>query len=125
MVHNGRVLCADVYVKFSFHSTKDQLIELELTSVGYQPEHYVYPFTLQYSSIVDITVQMKTAPKEIEGVVVSTQGSFTMGLLISRVRIKKESLLIPVEPSKPNELLVFPNPVESGNTINISFKQMD
>src|SRR5688572_26020087 len=41
IINSGKIIMADENGKFSFHTTKDQLIELELTSVGYKDEHYI------------------------------------------------------------------------------------
>ncbi len=132
IINNGKIIMADEKGKFSFHTTKDQLIELELTSVGYKDEQYIYPFTLNYSGVVDVNIQMKAGVKEMDEVVchayvlggvrrVVTSDSAT-------VTIKKDTVVVDpikgplkIEPT----FLVYPNPVEQGASINISFKNLE
>jgi hypothetical protein len=137
IVNSEKMIVADGSGKFSFQNAKEQLIELELTSVGYQTEHYIYPFTLDYSAVVDISIQMKTKSLELKEIVITyitcgQKKDMLMGAIAyvkgdTIAAMKPDSVKISKQPDpfETNKILVYPNPVSAGSTINIGFDKME
>lgn len=126
LVESGKTRKADAEGRFGFIAGSDNLIELVCTSVGYQATSYIYPFTLQYSSVVDVTVQMKKEVVGMPEVVLATicdfRNQYTVGgVTVTRViadTIKKD----PFDPPKEYEVRFYPNPVKSGQTLYIELQ---
>lgn len=132
ITETGKIIEANNEGRFSFISNKENLVEFLVTSTGFQPQPYIYPFTLQYSSEVDITVQMKKQVLELQDVVISqiicsVPRSYVMGG--ATVRVEKveavDSTKSKIDTPKEGRVKFYPNPVNSGQTVHISLTGLE
>jgi hypothetical protein len=128
---SGKLLHADVEGRFMFISASDNLLEFVCSSAGYQSQPYIYPFTLQYSSEVDVTVQMKKAVVEmedvlLEGIICRINKSYTMGgVTVSGVQVTGKDTTTKLIPPESSSVKFFPNPIRPGQTLHIALTSME
>lgn len=132
VMQSGKMLHADQEGRFRLIAAKDQLVELVCTAVGFEKTLYAYPFTLQYSSEVDITIRME---KRIVGLDEVLLSSIVCGRELSGVvglvsEIEVDTLALPTvsPPPKPEDPLIpgarfFPNPALKGQSFYISLEK--
>jgi hypothetical protein len=135
LVNNKATMTTDEEGNFSFRTTvPPDLIQLEVSSVGYKTGIYKYPFTFGYTSLVDITIQLTAESQYLPEVVVTSTNCIRMGGVrrvtlgeVVKVEPKKDSVV--TKEIKPvideNRLIVYPNPVLSGTSINLSFTKLE
>ncbi len=132
ITESGKILEADNEGRFSFISDKNNLVEFLVTSTGFQPQPYIYPFALQYSSEVDITVQMKKQLLELEEVVVSgiicrRQARYVLGgaTIIVGEEVKPDSVKSKIDIPRESSVKFYPNPINSGQVLHISLAGLE
>lgn len=132
IAQNGKILNANADGRFTFISASDHLIELVCTSVGFQPSSYVYPFTLQYSSQVDITIELKKAIVGLPEVVLpsvcfATSKRYAVGgvsVIADTVTRNADTLKqIIKDPLNDIQVRFYPNPIRSGQTLSIEIQK--
>ena len=121
-VQSGEIILGDDKGMFTLMANKEGLIELEISANGYSNEKYIYPFTLQYSSVVDIAIQMQKGEKDSPTICNYIMG----GVIREDSKVNKtpgdsaKNVISP--PVKSGHFLVYPNPVKSGSILHISIK---
>jgi hypothetical protein len=134
ITQSGKILSADAEGRFRFITASDKLIELVTSSVGFTPEVYAYPFTLQYSEEVDITIQMKRSVKALDEALVSAIGcGLKRQYIAGGVNVVRGGALkvdtpvikpVPVVTGEPRAKF-YPNPARAGQRFYISFNEPD
>ena len=131
IVESGKLLQADDQGRFEFIAAGDKMVELVVTSVGFEPLTYMYPFTLSYSARVDVAIQMKKAVKEMGEVVLNTICSYRVGYLVGGVTvvgvkdIAADSVQKVIQPPVESAVKFYPNPIRSGQTLHIELIKIE
>jgi hypothetical protein len=128
---SGKILKTDDEGRFTFISASDNLLEFICSSIGFQSQPYIYPFTLQYSSEVEVTVQMKKAVVELkdvllDGTICRIPKSYKMGgVTISGEQAVGKDTATKVTPPENASVKFYPNPVKSGQTLHIALTALE
>ncbi len=144
VVNSKTSLVADELGNFSLEEgLPADMIQLEVSSIGYKTELYNYPFTFGYTSAVNMTIQLKPELKVMEEVVITTVGikrknSYELFIVNKGETIEtqpgKDSLTAKgIKPAiggkeigpdmTESKMLVYPNPVSTGSQLNINLKK--
>jgi hypothetical protein len=130
ITQNGKIIKADAEGRFSFIAASDRLLEFVCSADAYASTTYIYPFTLQYSAQVDVSIQLKKAPATGDTPSLQTYCEKDLddytddGVTIQREQ-QVDSTIVQKEPNKDAPAVKFyPNPALPGQTLHIGLTSL-
>ena len=125
ITQNGKIIKADAEGRFSFIAASDRLLEFVCSAGGYASTTYIYPFTLQYSAQVDVSIQLKKSPAtgnrpSLQTYCETELGDYSDDGVTIRREQQVDSVSVKEEPGKDVPAVKFyPNPALPGQTLHI------